>query len=158
MRFLRTFCPKIAIFSQFQVHLSITQAKQITNLLLLHNFYPVISYRRVQKKKKATNCCYTVRSLVMVRSQLSAQVVNLSRWNNVPRTLRTFCPKIAIFSQFQVHLSITQAKQITNLLLLNNFYPVISYRRVQKKKKATNCCYTVRSLVMVRSQLHSASG
>ena len=27
-----------------------------------------------------------------------------------------------------------------NLLLVNNFYPALSYRRVQKKKKATNYC------------------
>ena len=27
-----------------------------------------------------------------------------------------------------------------SLLLLNNFYTVMSYRRVQKKKKATNYC------------------
>ena len=60
------------------------------------------------------------------------------RWNDVPLTSRTFYPKIAIFPQFEVYLSITQAKQIINLLILNNFYPVISYRRVQKKKKATN--------------------
>ena len=40
--------------------LNVTQAKQIS-LLLLHHFYPVISYRRVQTRKKATNCCiYTV--------------------------------------------------------------------------------------------------
>ncbi|KAF3427931.1 hypothetical protein E2986_12456 [Frieseomelitta varia] len=32
------------------------------------------------------------------------------------------------------------AKQMISLLLPNNFYPVISYRRVQKKKKATNYC------------------
>ena len=37
-------------------------------------------------------------------------------------------------------LSITQAKQIINVLLLNNFYLVMSYRRVQKKKEATNYC------------------
>ena len=37
-----------------------------------------------------------------------------------------------------------QAKQMINLLLFNNFYPVISYRRVRKKKKnkATNCSVT----------------
>ena len=29
----------------------------------------------------------------------------------------------------------TEVKQTTSLLLLNNFYPVISYRQVQKKKK-----------------------
>ena len=38
-----------------------------------------------------------------------------------------------------------------NLLLLNRFYRVISYRRVRKKQKATDCC--VRSLVMVRESV-----
>ena len=37
-----------------------------------------------------------------------------------------------------MYLSITQAKQIINLLLFSHFYPVILYRRVQRKKKATN--------------------
>ena len=41
----------------------------------------------------------------------------------------------ATFSQFQVHLNVTQVKQIINLSLLNHFYPVISYRRVQKKEE-----------------------
>ena len=38
-----------------------------------------------------------------------------------------------------------------SILRLNHFYPVISYRRIQKKKKATSCSYTVRPLVMVRA-------
>ena len=48
---------------------------------------------------------------------------------------RTFCPKIAISSKFYIYLSITQAKQIINLLLHNNnnFYPVLSHRRVQEE-------------------------
>ena len=64
-------------------------------------------YRRVQKKKKATNCCIRFWSLVMVRNQLPTQVVNILRWNDVPRTSWIFCPKIAIFSQFSVYLSKT---------------------------------------------------
>ena len=38
---------------------------------------------------------------------------NLLRWNDVSRTSRIFCPKIAIFFS-QVHASIIQAKQIIN--------------------------------------------
>ena len=46
-----------------------------------------------------------------------------------------------------------------SLLLLNHFYPAVSYRRVWKKKRATNyCIYTVRSLVMVREPVASARG
>ena len=69
------------------------------------------------------------------------------------RTSRTFCPKIAIFSlSFKYISSITWAKQIINLSLVNNFYPVISYRRVQKEKKSNGLSYTVWSLVTVRNQ------
>ena len=46
-------------------------------------------------------------------------------------------PEIAIFSQFQVDSSITQAKQIINLLLLNNLlsseYHMIS--TISKRKR-----------------------
>ena len=60
--------------------------------------------------------------------------------NLLPRTSRIF------FSQncniFSV-LGITQAKQMINLSLLDNFYPVTSYRRVRKKKKETKLLYTV---------------
>ena len=51
-----------------------------------------------------------------------------------PLMSRIFCPKIAIFPQFQVYSSITQAKQIINLLLLNNFYPVISTSSKRKQR------------------------
>ena len=47
------------------------------SLLLLDNFHPVISCRRVQKKKESDELLYTVRSLVMVRDQLPAQAVKL---------------------------------------------------------------------------------
>ena len=43
-------------------------------LLVLNNFYPLISYRRVQKE--SDELLYTVRSLVMVRNQLPAQVTD----------------------------------------------------------------------------------
>ena len=48
--------------------------------------------------------------------------------------------QIATFSQFQVYLNVTQAEQTMSLLLLDNFYRVLSCRRVQKKQKTTNCC------------------
>ena len=44
------------------------------SLLLLNNFHPVISHRRVQKEKESDEL-YTVRSLVTVRNQSPAQVV-----------------------------------------------------------------------------------
>ena len=48
-----------------------------------------------------------------------------------------------------------KVKQIINLLLLNNFYPVI-YRRIQKE--SDELLYTVWSLVMVRARVASARG
>ena len=33
-------------------------------------------------------------------SNIFVILINLLRWNDVPRTSRIFCPKIAIFSQF----------------------------------------------------------
>ena len=47
------------------------------------------------------------------------------------RTSRTFCSKIVIyFLSFKYIL----VKQIVSLLLLNNFYPVISHQRAQKRR------------------------
>ena len=48
----------------------------MTSLLLFNNFYPAMSYRRVQKEKKATILLCTIRSLVMVRNRLPAHEVN----------------------------------------------------------------------------------
>ena len=64
-------------------------------------------------------------------------------------------PKIAIFSQLQVYLSTTQAKQIINLLLLNNLYLMISYRRVQKESDEL---YTVLVTRYGPQSVASASG
>ena len=60
------------------------------------------------------------------------------------KPLEKFLSQIAMFSQLQVYLNVTEAKQTISLLLLNNFYPVMSYRRVRKEKKATN--YYIRRL------------
>ena len=81
------------------------------NLLLFNNFYPVITYRRVQKE--SDELLYTVRSLVMVRSQLPAQVVKFGP--NSDRTWRKifFCLQICgHFDRFwQARTKITVAKQ-----------------------------------------------
>ena len=45
------------------------------------------------KEKESDELLYTARSLVMVRNQLPAQMVNLLR-------REFFCPKVVIFSQF----------------------------------------------------------
>ena len=49
--------------------------------------------------------------------------------------LENFLSRIATFSQCQVYLNVTQAKRVISLLLLNNLYPVMSYRRVFKRKR-----------------------
>ena len=46
------------------------------SVLLLNHFYPMISYRRVQKKKKATNYCIRFGRSLWSANQLPAQVVN----------------------------------------------------------------------------------
>ena len=78
-----------------------------------------------------------------------------------------FAPKLQYFLSFKyislysnilsAWVAITQAKQIINLLLLsNNFYLAISYRRV--RKEIDELLYTVWSLVMVREPIASARG
>ena len=52
----------------------------MTSLSLLDHFYPVTSYRRVEKE--SDELLYTVRSLVMVRNQLPAQVANARTTKN----------------------------------------------------------------------------
>ena len=49
------------------------------SLLLLNNFYPVTSYRRVLKKMKATNYCVRFGHSLWSANQLPAQVVNDNR-------------------------------------------------------------------------------
>ena len=55
-------------------------------LLILNNFYPVISYRRVQKKKKAVNNCTRFGHSLWCANQLPAQEIKLGKmeknvWN-----------------------------------------------------------------------------
>ena len=76
-------------------------------------------------------------------------VNNLLRWNDVPRTSR-----IATFSQFCLYLNATEAKRTISRLLLNSFYPVALYGRIQSDK----LLYTGRSLVTVREPVASAKG
>ena len=66
---------------------------------------------------------------------LEPSFVNLSRWNDVPRTSTTFWSQIATFSQFQVYLNVTQAEQMINRLLLNHFHSVISSPNEFKRKR-----------------------
>ena len=103
---------------------------QIIDLLLLNQFHPVISYRQV--RMESDELFYTVWSLVTVRNQLPVQVVNLYACREF------FIPKLQYFPDCKYIKYNPSKRKITNLVLINNFYPVISYRRVRKKKKATN--------------------
>ena len=78
--------------------------------------------------------------------------INFLRWNDMPRTSRTVCPIIAsVFTVLCIFKYNPGETIIINLLLVNNFYPVTTYRRVQKE--SDELLYTVWSFVMVRNQL-----
>ena len=67
------FVPKLQHFLSFKYILSITQTRQVINLLLLNHFCPVIV---PTSSKGEQRIMYAAWSLVTVRSQLPAQVVN----------------------------------------------------------------------------------
>ena len=56
----------------------------MTSLLLLDNFDPVISYRRVRKKLKATNYRERFGRSLWSANQPPAQVVKLTSWSLGP--------------------------------------------------------------------------
>ena len=70
--FCRKICNTFSVLSIFKYNPGKTNNKFVK--LHLNNFYPVISYRRDQKESDEFEL-YTVWSLVMVRSQLPAQVI-----------------------------------------------------------------------------------
>ena len=69
--------------------------------------------------------------------------MNLLRWNDLPRTSRTFSPKIPTFSQFRVYLNVTQAKQIQSVYYFLIISIPVEYHtdELGKEKEATNYCY-----------------
>ena len=79
----RSFYSNIVIFCNIFSVLSKTEwAKRIINLLLLDNFYPVMSYRRVQGKKKATDYCTRFGRSLWSAISCPAQVVNMRTLND----------------------------------------------------------------------------
>ena len=93
------------------------------NLLLLSNFYPV-------RRESDELLCTVLVTRYGPRTSCQRKGFNL-----FSRTSRIFSPKIATFPQFYVYLNVTQAGQITSLLLLNHFCPVISYRHEFNRKR-----------------------
>ena len=67
-------------------------------------------------------------------------IVNLFRWNDVSRTSRIFCPKIAIFSVLSIFKC--NPGKTNNESLFSNYFLVISIRWYidELKKKKTNSC------------------
>ena len=120
-----------------------------TSLLLLNNFYPVISYRWVQKENDELLCTVLV-ARYGPQSVASSSGRPLALERRATHVENVFVPKLHYFLKFKYTISITQAEQIINLLLLNNFYPVTSYHTDEFRKKATNYCVRFWSLVMVR--------
>ena len=119
-----------------------------------------VSHRRILSRS------YYGRSFVNYKTGLLVRFVfllllffffffNLLRWNDVlPRTSRIFSSQnFVIFpTVLSIYLSKSKwTKQVTNLLLLDHFYPVISCRRVEKE--SDDLLRTDWSLVMVRNQL-----
>ena len=54
-----------------------------------------------------------------------------------------FLPKLLTFPRSQVYLNAIHAKQMISLLLLNNLYTAISYRRRSKEEESDELLYTV---------------
>ena len=70
---------------------------------------------------------------------------------------RIFCPKNCDIFELITYLNVTEAKQTTSLLLLDNFCPVMSFTdEFRRKRKRRIIVYRVRSLVIVREPVASA--
>ena len=66
---------------------------------------PCLSTRVLRRSRAVLDSLSSPASLSQTCPLISCEVT--SCWNDVPRTSRIFCPKIAIFSQFWVYLNIT---------------------------------------------------
>ena len=95
---------------------------------------------------------------IIMNLKAEASFFNLLRWNDVSRyTSRIFCPKSCnISSVLSASKYNTQAIQITNILLLNNFLSgdIVPF---EFKKKATNYCvrfgHSLRSAISLPAQV-----
>ena len=89
---------------------------------------------------------------LVTRYGLQSVVVNLLRWKLQYFLSIHFLSKLQYFLSLKYILSIVEAKQIINVLLVNNFYPADTPTRSKEKENDELLC-TVWSLVMVRNQL-----
>ena len=129
-----SFLSQIAPFSQFQVWLIVTEAKQI-----IDHFYPAMSYRRVQKRKRATN--HFVR-------------LGRSLWSAISRQGTSRAPNCNIFSVSSIlkhNAGKTNNKFISSQQFLSGDISTSSKKK--KKEESDELLCTVRSLVMVCNRL-----
>ena len=130
------------------------------NLTFQSESFEIIRFDKNNNAIRTFISSYAVRQMISFTRKTTKMVdkscsLNLLRWNDVPRTSRTFCPKIAsIFSVLSI-FKCNPGKTNDNF---NNFYPVISYRRVQKEKKATNYCIRYGHSLWSANQVASARG
>ena len=98
-----------------------------------------MSDRRVQKKRKATNYCvrfgHSLWSAISYQRKWSTSCAAMTCHARC-EFFATNCNILSVSFIFKCN----PGKQIINLLLFNNFCPAMSYRRAQKKRKATNYC------------------
>ncbi|KAF3423979.1 hypothetical protein E2986_12756, partial [Frieseomelitta varia] len=109
--------------------------KQIINLLLLNNFYPVISYRWVEKRKRR----FIVYGSV---TRYGPQSICQRKW----LTLNV------IFKRNKI------GKGDNKVITSQSFLSGDIVPTIKKEKKAMNYFIRFESLVMVRNQLPASSG
>ena len=101
---VENFLSQIATFSQVtSLYLNVTEVKQMISYFY-NNFYPVMSYRRVQKKKKATDYCIRFGHSLWSANQLPAQGVKKSRRFNF---MRGSCLKLLFLLFLSLFLSLS---------------------------------------------------
>ena len=103
---------------------------------LLESSFSNLLHRASHSSSKEIKSIYLLRNWKII--WLRFTIFNLLRWNNVPREISP--PNCNIFSVSNVFKCNPGKKRMISLLLLNHFYRVTSYRRVQMKQKATNYC------------------
>ena len=115
----------------------------------LNSYVSLFSRKRSKRKNKdfVLENCRELELKNFCREQKSTTILKIKLLRHARREF-FFVPNRNIFSV----LSITQAKQIINLLLLNNFFSDI-VPTSSRGKESDELSYTIWSLVMVRDQL-----
>ena len=109
----------------------------MTSLLLLNNFYPVISYRRVRKEEKATNYC------ARFGHSLWSAISCAAKWLKARDFFSIFFLDSLISSNLEVHetwtiLSFTFTLYVVSITCLS-FRRVIPHRKFQEVQLSCSC-------------------